>query len=37
MEHAMGAIDPKVSHGAGLGVTFPAFVKANAIRGKRLS
>lgn len=37
MEHAMGAINPKVSHGAGLGVAFPAFVKANAIRGKRLS
>jgi len=37
MEHAMGAIDPTVSHGAGLGVAFPAFVKANAIRGKRLN
>lgn len=37
MEHAMGAVNPKISHGAGLGVAFPAFVKANAIRGKRLS
>ena len=37
LEHAMGAINPKISHGAGLGVAFPAFVKANAIRGKRLS
>ena len=36
LEHAMGAIDPKISHGAGLGVAFPAFVKANAQRGLRL-
>ncbi|KAH0570289.1 alcohol dehydrogenase [Spironucleus salmonicida] len=35
MEHAMGAIDPTVSHGAGLGVAFPAFVKANSKRGLR--
>lgn len=37
LEHAIGAIYPEVSHGAGLGVVFPAFVKANAIRGKRLA
>lgn len=37
MEHAVGAIHPEISHGAGLGVAFPAFVKANAIRGKRLA
>ncbi|CAL6081355.1 Alcohol_dehydrogenase [Hexamita inflata] len=36
LEHAMGAIDPKISHGAGLGVAFPAFVRANAERGLRL-
>jgi len=36
LEHAMGAIDPRISHGAGLGVAFPAFVKANAQRGLRL-
>ena len=36
LEHAMGAINPKISHGAGLGVAFPAFVKANAERGLRL-
>lgn len=36
LEHAMGAINPKISHGAGLGVAFPAFVRANAERGLRL-
>jgi len=36
LEHAMGAIDPSVSHGAGLGVAFPAFVRANAEKGLRL-
>ena len=33
----MSAVHVNVSHGAGLGVVFPAFVKANGIRGKRLS
>mgnify|MGYP005771170449 CR=1 FL=1 len=37
MDHAIVAIDPNIAHGAGIGVVFPAFVKANAIRGKRLS
>lgn len=37
LEHAMGAIDPRISHGAGLGVAFPAFVRANAERGLRLN
>lgn len=32
----MSAIDPKVSHGAGLGVALPAFVRANAEKGLRL-
>lgn len=36
IEHAMGAINPKISHGAGLGVTFPAFVRINAEKGLRL-
>lgn len=36
LEHAMGAYNPKISHGAGLGVAFPAFVKANAEKGLRL-
>ncbi|CAL5999006.1 Alcohol_dehydrogenase [Hexamita inflata] len=36
MEHAMGALDAKISHGAGLGVAFPAFVRANGERGLRL-
>lgn len=36
LEHPMGAIDPKVSHGAGLGVALPAFVRANAEKGLRL-
>lgn len=36
LEHPMGAIDPKVAHGAGLGVAFPAFVRANAEKGLRL-
>lgn len=36
LEHAMGAYNPKISHGAGLGVAFPAFVRANAEKGLRL-
>ena len=36
LEHAMGAYNPKISHGAGLGVAFPAFVKVNARHGLRL-
>ena len=36
LEHAMGACNPSISHGAGLGVAFPALVKANAMRGLRL-
>lgn len=35
-EHAMGAINPKISHGAGLAVAFPAFIRANAECGLRL-
>lgn len=37
LEHPMGAINPKISHGAGLGVAFPAFVRANAEKGLRLA
>eukprot|EP00703_Trepomonas_sp_PC1_P004102 JAP92504.1 Alcohol dehydrogenase [Trepomonas sp. PC1] len=36
LEHAMAAIDPSISHGAGLGVAFPAFVKVNASKGQKL-
>ncbi|CAL5980593.1 Alcohol_dehydrogenase [Hexamita inflata] len=37
MEHAISAYDPSISHGAGLGVVFPAFVRANGERGLRLN
>lgn len=33
---AISAINPDVSHGAGLAVVFPEFVRANAKRGFRL-
>ncbi|CAL6014832.1 Alcohol_dehydrogenase [Hexamita inflata] len=36
MEHPLSAQDPSISHGAGLGVVFPAFVRANGERGLRL-
>ncbi len=36
MEHALSAVYPAVSHGAGLGVAFPCFVRANVARGLRL-
>ncbi|CAL6079890.1 Alcohol_dehydrogenase [Hexamita inflata] len=36
LQHSMAAVDTKISHGAGLGVAFPAFVKVNAMRGLRL-
>ncbi|CAL6067383.1 Alcohol_dehydrogenase [Hexamita inflata] len=36
LEYPMAGIDPKISHGAGLGVAFPAFVRANGERGLRL-
>lgn len=34
LEHAMGAVDPTVSHGAGLGVAFLAFVRFHGERGQ---
>lgn len=37
LEHAMAAMNPKVSHGAGLGVAFPAFIRGNAERKLRLN
>lgn len=36
LEHAMGAVNPKVSHGAGLGVALPAFIRARAEKGEML-
>ncbi|CAL6057894.1 Alcohol_dehydrogenase [Hexamita inflata] len=36
LQHATAAVDTRISHGAGLGVTFPAFVRVNAERGLRL-
>lgn len=34
-EHAMSAIKPEVSHGAGLGVVLPAYAKISAERGMK--
>ena len=34
-EHVLGGFDPTVSHGAGLGVAFPAFVRVNTERRLR--
>ena len=34
-EHVLGGFDPTVSHGAGLGVIFPALVRASTARGLR--
>ncbi|CAL6083004.1 Alcohol_dehydrogenase [Hexamita inflata] len=36
LQHSMAAVDTRISHGAGLGVSFPAFVRVNAERGLRL-
>eukprot|EP00768_Dysnectes_brevis_P001498 gnl/Dysnectes_brevis/1392_a1568_3740.p1 GENE.gnl/Dysnectes_brevis/1392_a1568_3740~~gnl/Dysnectes_brevis/1392_a1568_3740.p1 ORF type:complete len:394 (-),score=165.79 gnl/Dysnectes_brevis/1392_a1568_3740:45-1226(-) len=35
LEHAMGGVDPRISHGAGLGVAMPAYIEHHALKGER--